>query len=72
MRRLVDELDARKAIAWSREILGAGYFDQPHAIRDFRFFTGMTPTEYVRRRRLVWGHELQPGEASNFVPEIIR
>jgi hypothetical protein len=52
--------------------VGAGYFDQPHAIRDFREFTGMTPVEYVERRRQAWGHELEPGEAADFVPEILR
>ena len=52
--------------------MGAGYFDQPHAIRDFRELTGMTPVEYVARRRRAWGHELEPGEAANFVLEAIR
>jgi AraC-like DNA-binding protein len=72
LRRLLEELDARKPVRWSSEAVGAGYFDQPHAIRDFREFTGMTPVEYVARRREVWGHELEPGEAANFVPELLR
>jgi AraC-like DNA-binding protein len=72
MRRLIEELDARRPIRWSREAVGAGYFDQPHAIRDFRRFTGLTPTEYVERRRAAWGHAIAPGEAPQFVPEIIR
>jgi len=72
MRRLLEQLDARKPIRWSSEAVGAGYFDQPHAIRDFREFTGMTPVEYVERRRQAWRHELKPGEAPNFVPELIR
>jgi len=53
LRRLLAELDARKPICWSSEAVGAGYFDQPHAIRDFRELTGMTPVEYVKRRRPV-------------------
>jgi len=72
MRRLLEDLDARKPIRWSEEVVGAGFFDQPHAIRDFKAFTGMTPSEYVRRRREAWGHEVEPGEAVNFIPEIIR
>jgi len=72
MRRLLERLDARKPIRWSSEAVGAGYFDQPHAIRNFQEFTGMTPVEYVQRRRSAWGHELLPGEAANFVPELIR
>lgn len=72
MRRLLEDLDARRPICWSSEAVGAGYFDQPHAIRDFRELTGMTPVEYVARRRRAWGHELEPGEAANFVPEVIR
>jgi AraC-like DNA-binding protein len=71
-RRLLEDLDARRPIRWSFEAVGAGYFDQPHAIRDFQEFAGMTPVEYVNRRRQAWGHEIEPGEAANFVPEIIR
>lgn len=72
MRRLLNEIDARRPIRWSAEAVGAGYFDQPHAIRDFRTFTGMTPTEYIARRRAAWGDDVEPGEATNFVPELIR
>lgn len=72
MRRMLAELDARQPVQWSDEAIGAGYSDQAHAIRDFRAFTGLTPSEYVRRRQQAWGHELAPGEAANFVPELIR
>lgn len=72
LRRLLEDLDARRPIRWSSEAVGAGYFDQPHAIRDFRELTGMTPVEYVAKRQQAWGHELEPGEAANFVPEMIR
>ncbi|KWX20022.1 AraC family transcriptional regulator [Mycolicibacterium wolinskyi] len=33
-----------------------GYFDQAHFVREFRSFTAMTPTEYVRRRMWLPSH----------------
>lgn len=33
-----------------------GYFDQSHFVREFRSFTGMTPTQYRRQRILLPGH----------------
>ena len=35
---------------WARLALECGYFDQSHFIHDFRNFSGLTPTEYVRQR----------------------
>jgi len=36
--------------AWASMAAEHGYFDQSHLIRDFRGFTGMTPTGYLARR----------------------
>ncbi len=47
---------------WATLAVSAGYYDQPHVIREFRAFSGWTPAEYYR---LVAQH----GEdAAHFVP----
>jgi AraC-like DNA-binding protein len=45
---------------WARVAVDFGYFDQSHFINDFRFFCGLTPTEYVRQ----WSSSVLP----NHVP----
>jgi AraC-like DNA-binding protein len=35
---------------WSRVAADCGYYDQSHLIHDFRFFSNLSPTEYVRQR----------------------
>jgi AraC-like DNA-binding protein len=35
---------------WVDIALECGYFDQSHLIHDFRFFSNLSPAEYVRQR----------------------
>lgn len=35
---------------WAQVALECGYYDQPHLINDFRFFSNLSPTEFVRQR----------------------
>jgi AraC-like DNA-binding protein len=37
-------------VDWTDIALASGYFDQPHFIRDFREFSGVSPSAYLRYR----------------------
>jgi AraC-like DNA-binding protein len=43
-------LDRTTDIDWTDVALSSGYFDQAHFNHDFRAFSGVTPSEYLRSR----------------------
>jgi AraC-like DNA-binding protein len=49
--RLIVSVDARRPVDWAELAQTAGYFDQSHFSREFKDFTGHTPTEYLALRR---------------------
>ncbi|SFF76861.1 transcriptional regulator, AraC family [Actinacidiphila alni] len=49
--RLIVSVDARLPVDWSDLAQGAGYFDRAHFTREFKDFTGLTPTQYLDLRR---------------------
>lgn len=50
------------AVDWADVALACGYVDQAHMIRDFRAFSGMTPSLYMRARRDQRNHVRLTGE----------
>ena len=40
----------RNAVEWADAATACGYYDQAHFIREFRAFSGLTPSHYLARR----------------------
>jgi AraC-like DNA-binding protein len=49
--RLILSVDALRPVDWSALAQAAGCFDQAHFSREFKEFTGHTPTQYLALRR---------------------
>jgi AraC-like DNA-binding protein len=64
--KVVFSVDVAAAVDWGDLASRAGYFDQSHFVKDFRAFTGCTPTAYLAlRRRFLADH---PGHALDAGP----
>lgn len=55
-RTVVEAVHRRERIDWSRVAADCGFYDQPHLVREFRAFSGMTPTEYTARNTVYVNH----------------
>ncbi|MBC9715836.1 AraC family transcriptional regulator [Streptomyces sp. TRM66268-LWL] len=49
--RLILSVDPLRPVDWSELAHAAGYFDRAHFSREFKDFTGHTPTQYLALRR---------------------
>jgi AraC-like DNA-binding protein len=56
IRRLQPALRLLGSMSGAQVAAEIGYFDQAHFVREFRSFTGMTPTQYTKQRLLLPSH----------------
>ena len=49
--QLILSVDARRPVDWSALAHATGFFDHAHLGKEFKEFTGQTPTEYLALRR---------------------
>ena len=54
-------IERGRANAWPGLAVASGYWDQAHFIRDFRAFTGLSPTRYLAQRGEHPNHVTLPG-----------
>jgi AraC-like DNA-binding protein len=60
-RRSLAAIGAALEVDWADLAAACGYADQPHLIHDFRAFTGLTPSVYLRHRTAHVNHLREPG-----------
>ena len=48
--KAISEIEERKEVNWAIISQDCGFYDQAHFINDFKFFSGFTPEEYIRRK----------------------
>ncbi len=61
--RLILSVNTRGPIGWTEFAHAAGYFDQAHASKEFKAFTGHTPTDYLALRRRFPAQDRFPPDA---------
>ncbi len=54
--RALQSVHGTKEAAWTEVALDCGYYDQAHFNHDFRAFSGLTPSDYLKRATMHLNH----------------
>jgi AraC-like DNA-binding protein len=65
-RKLLAMIDVHEGVDWAEAATDLGWYDQAHLIRDFKRYTGVTPSQYVAAQRASF---TEADDAAGFVPE---
>ena len=66
--RTLAAIDPQGPVRWADLAVAQGFCDQSHLSREFRRLAGLSPGEYLSRRRAVFGPQLRAGHNPAFVP----
>ena len=58
---VIAQVHRRHTVDWARVAADAGFHDQPHLVREFRAFAGLSPTQYLARQGDYANHVAEPG-----------
>jgi AraC-like DNA-binding protein len=58
LKHILHSVDPTSAVDWTQIAHQSDYYDQAHFTKDFRVFTGLSPTDYLRLRRQ--SHAINP------------
>ena len=68
LQAVLQTIDPLASVDWARVAQDAQFYDQSHFNHEFSAFTGLSPGEYLRLRRVLYGATFEPGEDVHFVP----
>ena len=60
LQRVLGRLEDPAGASWTEVALDHGYFDQPHLVRDFQRFAGLSPRAYLARPGAAMNHVTLP------------
>jgi AraC-like DNA-binding protein len=68
LKLVLRSIDPTHAVDWTQIAQESGYYDQAHFCKDFLAFTGHSPTDYLRLRRLSYATNPERDRLTHILP----